>query len=114
MPEILTTSSRTAINSLLRFFSFCSFIFLFSFIMTHCKYYFEILFYVTFVFINEKKIYNKKMIVDLDPFHVTGFFQYPLTTKEARGINGLRSSCMHAQEKHIPLCILFLIIFNIK
>ena len=51
MPEILTTSSRTAINSLLRFFSFCSFIFLFSFIMTHCKYYFEILFHVTFVFI---------------------------------------------------------------
>ena len=54
------------------------------------------------------------MIVDLDPFHVTGFFQHPLTTKEARGINVLRSSCIHAQEKHIPLCILFLIIFNIK
>ena len=49
------------------------------------------------------------MFVDLDPFQVTGFFQYPLTTKEARNINGLRSSCIHAQEKHIPL---FLIIFN--
>ena len=28
--------------------------------MAHCKYYFEILFYVTFLFIKEKKIYNKK------------------------------------------------------
>ena len=50
MPEILTTSSRTAINDL-RFFSgffFCYFVFLvflFSFIMKYCKY---ILFYVTF------------------------------------------------------------------
>ena len=30
--------------------------FLFSIIMIHCKHYFEILFYVTFVFIKEKKI----------------------------------------------------------
>ena len=62
MPEILTTSSRTAINRLLRFFlcSFVSFVlffvfFLFPFIMIHCKYYSEILFYATFVFIKEKK-----------------------------------------------------------
>ena len=33
--------------------------FFFAFIMTH-KYYFEILFYVTFVFIKEKIIYNEK------------------------------------------------------
>ena len=66
MPEILTTS-RTAINGFLRFSFFLSFFFvllcfcffvLFSFIMAHCKYYFEILFYVTFVFIKEEKIYN--------------------------------------------------------
>ena len=65
MPEVLTTSSRTAINSLLRlfwffFYSFVFLGFLFSFIMAHCKYYFEILFYVTFAFIKEKKIYNNK------------------------------------------------------
>ena len=32
--------------------------------MTHCKYYFEILFYVTFVFIKEKKksVNNKKNV----------------------------------------------------
>ena len=83
MPEILTTSSRAAINGLLRFFVFCFLFFcfvllcffclffcfgfcfllfflffLFSFIMTHCKYSFEILFYVTFVLIKEKKIYK--------------------------------------------------------
>ena len=56
---ILRTSSRTAINGSLRFFS------LFSFIMTHPKHYFEILFYVTFVFLKEKKnpytyIYKKR------------------------------------------------------
>ena len=28
--------------------------------MTHCKYYFEILFYETFVFIKDKKIIYKK------------------------------------------------------
>ena len=65
MHEILRTSSRTAINGLLRSFLFFGsfvffFVFLFSFIMTHCKYYFEILFYVTFVLIKEKKIYNIK------------------------------------------------------
>ena len=65
MPEILTTSSRTAINSLLRFLGvffvlLFFWVFLFSFIMAHCKYYFEILFYVTFAFIKEKKIYNNK------------------------------------------------------
>ena len=56
---ILRTSSRTAINGSLRLFS------LFSFIMTHPKHYFEILFYVTFVFLKEKKnpytyIYKKR------------------------------------------------------
>ena len=68
MPEILTTSSRAAINGLLLgvflllfFFVFLFFVvFLFSFIMTHCKYYFEILLYVTFVFIKEKKSLIKK------------------------------------------------------
>ena len=58
MPEILTTSSRAAINGLLRFFVFCFlffclfclvfflflFFFLFSFIMTHCKYYLKFYF----------------------------------------------------------------------
>ena len=39
-------------------FFFC--FFLFSFIMTHYKYYFEILFYETFVFIKDKKILCKK------------------------------------------------------
>ena len=64
MSDILTTSSRTAINSLLRCFSFvfCFLFFLFSFIMKHRKYYFEILFYVTFMFIKEKKSINNKTI----------------------------------------------------
>ena len=64
MNEILTTSSRTAINGLLLVFVFVLLFlfffvfFLFSFVMTHCKYFFEILFYVTFVFIKEKETYK--------------------------------------------------------
>ena len=67
----LRTCSRTIINGSLSFFWF-------SVIMTHCKYYFEILFYVTFVFIKEKfsndnnKFFWKKFVIVISFFSFKG------------------------------------------
>ena len=94
MPEILTTSSRIAINGLLRFILLFFFVLLFlllfffggffsfSFIMKHCKYYFEILFYVTFVFIKEnKKSINKKKVdmssIFFNSLFLMNWFSFP-------------------------------------